>query len=132
AAGDRRLHAAHDLAAGRRLEPLHRRRRRLLPARRPPRPPSSSSCARRCGRTSSVPHLFVIGSSMTNAIRPLRLAAALAVAAIVLTGCVAKTAADPSATFTVTSTDDACTVSADTAKSGTLTFDIANSGDQIT
>src|SRR5690606_3007212 len=30
------------------------------------------------------------------------------------------------------SADDACTVSADTAKSGTLTFDIANSGDQIT
>jgi len=69
---------------------------------------------------------------MTNTIRPLSLAAALAVAAVALTGCVAKTAADPSATFTVTSTDDACTVSADTAKSGTLTFDIANSGDQIT
>ncbi|MFC7790243.1 iron uptake system protein EfeO [Microbacterium sp. MAHUQ-60] len=69
---------------------------------------------------------------MTNAVRPLSFAAAIAVAAVALTGCVAKTSADPSATFTVTSTDDTCTVSADTASSGTLTFDIANSGDQIT
>lgn len=69
---------------------------------------------------------------MTTALRPLSIAAALAVTAIALTGCVAKTSADPAATFSVKSTDDACAVSTDTAESGTLTFDIANSGDQIT
>src|SRR5690606_14765041 len=93
---------------------------------------SSEVCAGRRGRVSLVPHPIVSGSSMTNAIRPLSLIAALAVSAVALTGCVAKTSTDPAATFTVKSTDDACTVSADTAKSGTLTFDIANSGDQIT
>ena len=69
---------------------------------------------------------------MTLTARTLGAAAALAAAAIALTGCVAKATADPAASFTVKSTADACTVSADTAKSGTLTFDISNSGDQVT
>jgi iron uptake system component EfeO len=58
--------------------------------------------------------------------------AALTASVIALTGCVAKSAADPSASFAVSSTADACTVSASTAKSGPLTFDITNSGDQVT
>src|SRR5690606_29153567 len=132
ASGGRGLHAPHDLAAGDRLEHLHRRRRRLLPARSASRPSAPSARARRRGLASVVPHPYVSGSRMTNAVRPLSFAAAIVVAAVALTGCVAKTSADPSATFTVTSTDDTCTVSADTASSGTLTFDIANSGDQIT
>ena len=69
---------------------------------------------------------------MTLTARTLGAAAALAAAAIALTGCVAKATADPAASFTVKSTADACTVSGDTAKSGTLTFDISNSGDQVT
>ncbi|WP_396653462.1 iron uptake system protein EfeO [Microbacterium sp. ARD32] len=64
--------------------------------------------------------------------RPLSVAAALVVTAIAVTGCVAKSAADPAASFTVESSADSCTVSADSAGSGTLDFDITNSGDQIT
>lgn len=55
-----------------------------------------------------------------------------AVAALALTGCVAKQAADPSASFTVSSTSGECAVSADSAQSGTLTFDVTNGGDQVT
>ncbi|BDZ38583.1 iron uptake system protein EfeO [Microbacterium suwonense] len=68
---------------------------------------------------------------MTVLIRPLSAAAALAVTAFALTGCVAKAGADPSASFTVSSTADECTVSADTAQSGTLTFTVSNTGDQV-
>ncbi|GAA3925807.1 iron uptake system protein EfeO [Microbacterium soli] len=69
---------------------------------------------------------------MTDLARPLTLVSALAVTAVALTGCVAKTAVDPAASFTVDSGADACTVSSDSATSGTLSFDVTNSGDQIT
>ncbi|MDT0156932.1 iron uptake system protein EfeO [Microbacterium sp. ARD32] len=69
---------------------------------------------------------------MISKARPLSVAAALVVTAIAVTGCVAKSAADPAASFTVESSADSCTVSADSAGSGTLDFDITNSGDQIT
>ena len=61
------------------------------------------------------------------------LSASVAIAAVALTGCVAKgdveTAGGPLA---VTSTDDACTVSAASAASGTLAFDVANKGSKTT
>lgn len=53
------------------------------------------------------------------------------VAAIVLSGCVAKTDAADAFSFTVASTDDSCTVSETTATSGTLTFDVANTSSQV-
>ncbi|UNK69540.1 iron uptake system protein EfeO [Microbacterium sp. H1-D42] len=55
-----------------------------------------------------------------------------AVAALALTGCVAKQSADPAASFTVSSTDDECALSATSAQSGTLTFEVTNGGDQVT
>jgi len=58
--------------------------------------------------------------------------AAVGMAALALTGCVAK--ADVAATadaLTVTSTDSACDVSTATATSGTLTFDVANDSSQV-
>lgn len=66
------------------------------------------------------------------------LAALICVGALVLTGCVAKPTAQSSAsgssagTLTVTSTDDACTVSSATADSGTVTFTITNAGARTT
>ncbi|MFT4230036.1 MAG: EfeM/EfeO family lipoprotein [Microbacterium sp.] len=72
---------------------------------------------------------------MTTPIRSLSALAAVGVAALALAGCVAKT--DPAATtgsgaLAVTSTDTACDVSAATATSGTLSFDVTNSGSQVT
>lgn len=67
-----------------------------------------------------------------TAMRALGALAAVGVSAVVLSGCVAKTDASASGTLTVTSTADACTVSAATAESGTLAFDIANESGQIT
>lgn len=50
---------------------------------------------------------------------------------LLLSGCVAK--ADlAEASFTVSSTADACTVSSTNAQSGTLTFDVKNEGEQVT
>ncbi|MGB4136080.1 MAG: iron uptake system protein EfeO [Microbacterium sp.] len=58
--------------------------------------------------------------------------ATAAAAALMLSGCVAKADLDPSSTLTVSSGESECTVSAATAKSGTLTFDITNAGSQVT
>lgn len=64
--------------------------------------------------------------------RALGALAAVGVSAFVLSGCVATTDVPASATLTVTSSADACTVSSETAVSGTLAFEIENAGDQIT
>ena len=66
-------------------------------------------------------------------IRPrlLAAAAASALAALALAGCVAKTDAAASGALTVTSTDSSCEVSAATAASGTLSFDVTNSGSDV-
>ena len=69
---------------------------------------------------------------MTIAPRTLSALALGAIAATALTGCVAKQSADPAASFTVSSTDSECAVSTGGAKSGTLTFDVTNAGDQVT
>ncbi|KTS07869.1 iron uptake system protein EfeO [Microbacterium testaceum] len=66
---------------------------------------------------------------------PTRLLAAAAVAgaaALVLSGCVAKTDAAASGALTVTSTDDGCAVSSASAPSGTVAFDVSNKSDQVT
>lgn len=65
-----------------------------------------------------------------NIARPALAVAAIAAAALALSGCVAKAdvAAGPIA---VTSTDDSCEVSASTARSGTLAFDVKNAGSQV-
>lgn len=66
---------------------------------------------------------------------PHRLLGALAVAgagAIVLAGCVAKSDVAAADALTVTSTADGCDVSSATASSGTLAFDVTNSGDDVT
>ncbi|MDO5081944.1 MAG: iron uptake system protein EfeO [Arachnia propionica] len=68
----------------------------------------------------------------------LRSLAALAVSALVLTGCTENkpaTTSDSEAAggpITVSSTDTECTVSASSAKSGTVTFSIKNEGSRIT
>nr|WP_315267752.1 iron uptake system protein EfeO [Microbacterium lemovicicum] len=71
----------------------------------------------------------------TTAGRALTAAGVVAVAALALSGCVAKadtSAAGSSAGLTVTSTDDSCQVSGSTAQSGTLAFDVTNGGTQVT
>lgn len=67
-----------------------------------------------------------------NSTRLLAATAAAGAAVLVLSGCVAKTDAAGSGALTVTSTADGCDVSAATASSGTLAFDVANKGDQVT
>ncbi|MFG6280406.1 iron uptake system protein EfeO [Microbacterium sp. 5K110] len=67
-----------------------------------------------------------------NSTRLLAATAAVGAAVLVLSGCVAKTDAAGSGALTVTSTADGCDVSAATASSGTLAFDVANKGDQVT
>lgn len=69
---------------------------------------------------------------MTSSSRVLGALAATGAAALLLSGCVAKADADPSAALTVSSTASDCAVSTGTAKSGTLTFDVKNAGDQVT
>ncbi|MFG6476975.1 iron uptake system protein EfeO [Microbacterium sp. P06] len=59
-------------------------------------------------------------------------AAAVGVTAFVLTGCVAKADVAASDALTVTSTGDGCEVSGSSATSGTLAFDVTNSGDEVT
>lgn len=63
--------------------------------------------------------------------RTLGALAAVGVTALALSGCVAKSdvAADA---LTVSSTDGACDVSAATATSGTLAFEVTNDGSQVT
>lgn len=51
---------------------------------------------------------------------------------LALTGCVPNAASSDSADITVDSSADACTVSENTATSGTLRFEVTNSGDQVT
>jgi iron uptake system component EfeO len=51
---------------------------------------------------------------------------------LALTGCVPNAAPSDSAAITVDSSADACSVSAKTASSGTLRFEVTNSGDQVT
>jgi iron uptake system component EfeO len=66
--------------------------------------------------------------------RLLPLVAASAVGLLALTGCVANATATDSATasLTVDSSADACTVSAAQAPSGNLSFTVTNSGEQVT
>ena len=68
-------------------------------------------------------------------------AAGTAVAALALAGCTSNTNADDTAsggasaspgTLTVAATDDACGVSAATAPSGNLVFNVTNNGDKVT
>lgn len=68
---------------------------------------------------------------MTLAPRILSALALGAIAVTALSGCVAKQSADPAASFTVSSTDSECAVSGSSAQSGTLTFDVTNSTDQV-
>jgi iron uptake system component EfeO len=51
---------------------------------------------------------------------------------IALTGCVPNASSSDAKAISVDSSADACTVSADTARSGTLRFSVKNSGDQVT
>jgi iron uptake system component EfeO len=65
--------------------------------------------------------------------RPLFASAAAAATLLALAGCVPNSAAGgDTAAITVDSTTDDCLVSATTATSGTLTFSVTNSGDQVT
>ena len=57
---------------------------------------------------------------------------AVGLSLVVLAGCVAKTDLAASDALTVNATDDACEVSAATAKSGTLAFDVTNAGTDVT
>ena len=57
-------------------------------------------------------------------------AVGIVVASLVLAGCVAKSDV-AAAALTVDASDSACTVSAATATSGTLAFDVSNSGSQV-
>jgi len=51
---------------------------------------------------------------------------------VVLAGCVAKSDLAAADALTVNATDSACEVSATTAKSGTLAFDVTNAGTDVT
>jgi iron uptake system component EfeO len=51
---------------------------------------------------------------------------------LALTGCVPNASSSDAKAISVDSSADACTVSADTAASGTLRFSVKNSGDQVT
>ncbi|MFJ4252866.1 iron uptake system protein EfeO [Microbacterium sp. NPDC090003] len=68
---------------------------------------------------------------MTTSHRILGAIAATGAAALVLSGCVAKSDVATGATFDVSSTDSACTVSGTTAESGTLTFEVTNDSGQV-
>ncbi|UJP11321.1 peptidase M75 family protein [Microbacterium sp. KUDC0406] len=69
---------------------------------------------------------------MTPSSRVLGALAATGTAVLLLSGCVAKSDADPASALTVSSTASDCAVSTGTAKSGTLTFDVSNAGDKVT
>ena len=68
---------------------------------------------------------------MTTSHRILGVLAATGAAVLVLSGCVAKSDAQATAAFDVSSTATDCAVSAATAKSGTLTFNVKNDTDQV-
>ncbi|KAJ1680652.1 hypothetical protein LUZ63_024134 [Rhynchospora breviuscula] len=99
-------------AAAPRAGPRHPRLRRVGPCARGIRPPPERS--------------------IMNPTRLLAATAAAGAAVLVLSGCVAKTDAAATGALTVTSTADRCDVSAPTASSGTLAFDVVNEGDQTT
>ncbi|WP_457100538.1 iron uptake system protein EfeO [Microbacterium sp. P5_E9] len=63
--------------------------------------------------------------------RPLGILVAVGAAALVLSGCVAKSDVAAADALQVTSTASACAVSAASATSGTLTFDIENAGQEV-
>ena len=66
---------------------------------------------------------------------PFRILGVVGVAGLtigVLAGCVAKTPAAASDTFAVSASDTACDVSAATATSGTVAFEVTNSGSDVT
>ncbi|MDQ4212417.1 iron uptake system protein EfeO [Microbacterium capsulatum] len=69
---------------------------------------------------------------MTLARRSLTVVGAAAALGLALTGCVAKADVAAAGRLTVSSTADACTVSAHTATSGTLAFDVTNKGAEVT
>ncbi|WP_382304955.1 iron uptake system protein EfeO [Herbiconiux sp. UC225_62] len=66
--------------------------------------------------------------------RPALATAGAAIALLALAGCVPNNApsSDAAGAITVDSSADDCAVSASTATSGTLTFSVSNSGDQVT
>ncbi len=64
-------------------------------------------------------------------LRSLAAVAALGLTAVTLAACVAKSDVDASGALAVTSTDSSCDVSAATATSGTLAFDVENTGTQV-
>ena len=66
-------------------------------------------------------------------VRPLHFTAAAAVAALALTGCTTNTpTAEGDGSIQVTSTAEACTVSAVTAPGGTMKFSVKNEGTEVT
>ena len=56
----------------------------------------------------------------------------LALTALALTGCVATSESDAGTSVAVSSTDDACTLTAPTAPAGAVTFRVANDGTDVT
>jgi len=68
---------------------------------------------------------------LTTSHRILGAVAATGAAALVLSGCVAKSDVTAGAAFDVSSTDSACSVSGTTAESGTLTFEVTNDSGQV-
>ncbi len=75
--------------------------------------------------------------SLTKRAKPALVTASVAAALLALSGCVPNSSASAgdgaaAGAITVDSSSDACTVSATTATSGTLTFSVTNSGDQVT
>ncbi|WP_378146990.1 iron uptake system protein EfeO [Cnuibacter sp. UC19_7] len=67
-------------------------------------------------------------------LKPLLASAGAGVVLLALAGCVPNNASstDAAGAITVDSSGDSCSVSANTASSGTLTFSVTNSGDQVT
>ena len=63
--------------------------------------------------------------------RSMAVLVAVGAAAVVLSGCVAKSDVAASDALTVTSTDSACDVSTTEATSGTLAFEVKNAGDEV-
>ena len=63
--------------------------------------------------------------------RPLGVIAAVGAAALILAGCVAKSDVASGDALVVTSTASGCDVSASSAPSGTLAFDVNNAGDEV-
>ena len=69
---------------------------------------------------------------MTTSLRLLGLLAATGTAALVLSGCVAKSDSEDASALTVSSTDSSCEVSDASTASGTVTFEVVNDTDQVT